>query len=165
MVTKRLFLSWWHDDEALQLDLVEHLTPCLKILKGITIEWWQDSLIRTGERWRPEILERLDECHYGLLLLSPGFYASPFITEHELPKFIGPNAPKGALPVALHPVPLKGPFDLRGVDEHQIFTDSRGRAYSQLRRPADRTTFAVELASAIADRLDGDAGGDTWRRL
>lgn len=152
---RRLFLSWCHADQRTKDALTALLTPNLRILRGVELQWWEDSDIHIGEAWRRRILARLDQCDYGVLLLSPGFYASAFITEHELPHFVGDLAAKGALPVALKQVPLDGSRDLHGVDRHQIFTDG-GRAFAQL-RGSDRDRFAVNLATAIRARVLADA--------
>ncbi len=85
----RVFLSWCHRDVALKTDLVERLEPNLAILGGIDFSWWEDSQLEIGEAWRRGILDRLSECDYALLLLSPGFFASRFVTTEELPRIIG----------------------------------------------------------------------------
>jgi TIR domain len=153
-IVKRLFLSWCHADRQAKDALTALLTPNLQILRGVDLQWWEDSDIRIGEDWRRKILARLDECDYGVLLLSPGFYASRFITEDELPHFVGEVAVKGALPVALKRVPLDGSRDLHGVDRHQIFT-SGGRAFAEL-SGSGRDRFAVDLATAIRARVLAD---------
>ncbi|MGH3917326.1 MAG: hypothetical protein ACRDTC_28530 [Pseudonocardiaceae bacterium] len=108
-----------------------------------------------GEGWRQRILARLAVCDYGVLLLSPGFFASSFIAEDELPKFIGPSAVKGALPVGLKRVELDGSRTLHGVECHQIFT-SEGRWFTET-RGAGRERFVRDLATAIQRRIRGDS--------
>jgi TIR domain len=120
-IVKDLFLSWCHADRTAKDALIQPLMDNLRILNGVEVRWWEDSHINIGEDWRRRILAGLNECDYGLLLLSPGFFASGFIAEHELPAFVGPRAVKGALPVGLKRVPLDGTRTLRGVDSHQIF--------------------------------------------
>jgi len=132
--------------------LLDHL----RILNGVEVSWWEDSHIALGEDWRRRILASLEGCDYGLLLLSPAFLASGFILAEELPRFVGPDAAKGALPVMLKRVPLDGSRQLHGVDRHQTFTDPRnGRCFTET-RGADRERFVSDLATAVWRRMLGD---------
>jgi hypothetical protein len=149
-----LFLSWCHEDEVLKQDLLRRLRPNVDILSGVQVEWWEDQHLLLGERFHPTILERLAACDYGVLLLSPGYFASAYITRYELPRFSGPGADKGALPVELRRVPLDGSRDLHGIDRQQIFR-YRGKAYAEL-TGAGRDGFASELATQIHRRMLGD---------
>lgn len=161
----KLFLSYCHEDVVVKRDLVRRLTPRLRLLHKVGLAWWEDSLLDTGVRWEEGILNRLNESDYGLLLLSMDFYASEFITRHELPCFVGPGAVHGALPVALKQVPLEGSFDLHGVPAHQIFS-LEGRAYAQLSRSYHRDEFANQLAEAIRARILADSSSSAgWRTL
>lgn len=154
-IVKRVFLSWCHTDQRAKDALVTSLLDELNILSDVEVCWWEDSHLLVGEQWRRAILARLDECDYGLLLLSPAFLASRFISEHELPHFVGPDAVRGALPVGLKRVPLDGSRVLHGVDEHQMFTLG-GRFFTQTRGSA-RERFAQDLATAVRARMLGDA--------
>jgi hypothetical protein len=165
-MARSLFLSWCHADSTAKDALIKPLLANLRILSGVELCWWEDSHIRIGEDWRRQILARLRECDYGLLLLSPGFFASGFITDHELPAFVGPRGVKGvkgvkgagrALPVGLKRVPLDGTRTLHGVDRHQIFTlGPSGRFFSET-RGANRERFALDLATAIQERILSDS--------
>jgi hypothetical protein len=152
MIEKRLFLSWCHSDRRAKDALVGPLLQHLRILRGLDVQWWEDSHLQIGEQWRRKILARLKECDYGVLLLSPAFFGSPFILEEELPWFVGERAVKGALPVGLRPLPLDGTRELAGVDRHQIFTDDQGRFFTET-RGAVRERFVLELATAIQERI------------
>ncbi|MCV7355897.1 toll/interleukin-1 receptor domain-containing protein [Mycolicibacterium fluoranthenivorans] len=155
----RVFLSWCHRDVALKTDLVERLEPNLAILGGIDFSWWEDSQLEIGEAWRRGILDRLSECDYALLLLSPGFFASRFVTTEELPRIIGAKASARALPVMLRTVPLDGSRTMHGVENAQVFTDA-GKSYADL-AGALRDRYASNLATAIQGRVQGRG----WRRL
>lgn len=156
----RLFLSWCHDDRRAKEALLSRLMPMLTVQRGLSVDWWEDSHLATGEKWRRAILARLADCDYGVLLLSPGFFASGFIVTEELPWFVGPAATKGALPVMLAPVMLDGTWELHGVDAHQIFTLD-GDAFADTGEPR-RTRFARELAGEIRRRV---TGSQPWRRV
>ena len=153
---KRLFLSWAHTDRAAKDALVGPLTDNLRILRGVRFTWWEDSHLLIGDQWRRALLARLAACDYGVLLLSPAFFASDFIRAHELPRFVGEGADKGALPVGLERFPLDGSRELHGVDRHQIFTaPGSGKFFTQTRGHAGRQ-FAQDLATAIRNRVVAD---------
>jgi hypothetical protein len=152
-----LFLSWSHQDLALKEDLVRRLTPSLSILRGPRIGWWEDSHLLLGDDFRSAIVGVLGGCDYGVLLLSPSYVASRFVARYELPRFVGPTADRGALPVALRPLPLDGSRELHGIEEKMIFM-YRGKAFGELNR-AGRDGFASELATQVRRRILRDRPG------
>lgn len=151
---KRIFLSWAHLDGRLKDVLLADLLPALGMLRDVRVEWWQDSHLTCGADLLAGIVDRLDEADYGLLLLSNRYFGSGFIRRHELPRFAGPGADKGALPVLVSPLPGFGPdWNLGGVERQVVFTQD-GRSFAEL-SAAKRTIFANELAAAIRARLLG----------
>ena len=101
-----------------------------------------------------QIIEARDNCDFGLLLVSPSFLASKFITENELPIFL--SGEKGSIPVMLQPVDFDR-HDLKGLEKQQIFRlDFEGfkepRAYGECKKHR-RDTFVTELFKAIEDKL------------
>jgi hypothetical protein len=97
------------------------------------------------------IIHRLDEADFGLPLLSTRYFGRPFIQQHELPRFAGPRADKGSLPVALSPLPAFGPeLNLGGVERQLVFTRD-AKSFAEL-SGAQRTRFANDLAAAIRRR-------------
>lgn len=153
----RIFLSWCHQDRALKEALLCDLLPALGLFTDLTVHWWEDSHLLCGEELTPAIVDRLDEADFGLLLLSTRFFSRPFVRAHELPRFAGPAADKGALPVALSPLPGPGPeHDLGGVEQQLVFS-REGRSYAELTGHR-RIAFANALAAAIRRRVLGANG-------
>jgi hypothetical protein len=147
----RIFLSWCHLDRALKVALLRDLQPALGIFTDLDVEWWDDSHLTCGEELTAGIVDRLDEADFGLLLLSTRFFGRPFIRTHELPRFAGPHADKGSLPVALSPLPAFGPeHNLGGVERQLVFTRDV-KSFAEL-SGARRTSFANDLAAAIRRR-------------
>jgi TIR domain len=149
----RHFVSYAHRDRSQVQQLLELLTPRFKIAAGIALQPWSDDLIPVGAQWRQEIEQAIQACDFGLLMLSPEFFASDFITRAELPHFIAPQGAgamlyKPIVPVGLKPVPLDGSADLKGVQHTQIFRDDAGRCFSQTRGHL-RDAFADRLTAAI----------------
>jgi hypothetical protein len=153
----RLFLSWCHQDKQLKEALLAHLLPALGLFTDLKVEWWEDSHLTCGEDLMPGIVDRLHEADFGLLLLSTPYFSSTFIREHELPRFAGPDADKGSLPVALSALPEFGEHhDLGGVEKQIVFA-GQGRTFADLPGPR-RRKFANDLAASIRRRalgLDG----------
>ena len=161
MSTVKLFLSWAHADQALKEDLVSRLTPRLKNVKKHNFDWWEDSLIISGEEWEEEIYSRFDEGDYVVQLVSHSFLASDFIRDHEIPG-IGKTPRKPILPLMLKNVPLNGDYEFHGIDKHQIFflrgSNGKPRVYGDLGTDAQKDRFANEFVNAIIRRVDKRGG-------
>lgn len=161
MRSVRIVLSWCHRDRRLKDALLRDLLPALGLFRDLAVQWWEDSHLTCGEKFAPGIVDRFDQADYGLLLLTTAYFSRPFIREHELPRFAGPDADKGGLPVALGPLPAPSSnHDLGGVERQLIFGLEQG-SYAQL-SGARRTIFANVLADAIRARVLGLNG---YRRL
>lgn len=81
-----IFVSYSHADR----DWLGQLQHVLKSLPdAIRVDAWDDTRIAPGSRWQGEIKEALDTAAVAVLLLSPAFFRSEFISAHELPEVIG----------------------------------------------------------------------------
>lgn len=56
--------------------------------RGGRIDPWDDSRIAPGKPWKEEISRALDSAAVAILLVGPGFLASEFVMEHELPALL-----------------------------------------------------------------------------
>ena len=50
------------------------------------IQYFDDRALEPGDPWYREIADAIDHARVALLLVSPGFFASKFIVEDELPR-------------------------------------------------------------------------------
>ena len=161
MSTVKLFLSWAHADHTLKEDLVFRLAPRLKTVKRHDFARWEDSRILAGVEWSEEIDSRFDESDYVIQLVSPAFLASDFIRDHEIPG-LGKTPRKPILPLMLKNVPLNGDYEFHGIDKHQIFflrgANGKPRVYGDLRRDAQKDSFANEFVNTIIRRVDKRGG-------
>src|SRR5215218_2838519 len=77
----KLFISYAREDEGYKDQLVVHL-------KGLTrrgvIASWHDGQLVAGQQWNEEIVRNLGEARVILLLISPYFIDSDYITKVEL---------------------------------------------------------------------------------
>lgn len=125
-------------------------------------ELWQDTEILAGEAWREEIRRALEKCDLGLLLVTPPFLGSKFISSEELPEFVGDKAKKPCIPVMLTPIDLRI-HDSKGLASKQIF----GHRTTQGRRKSfhdctanQKQRFVMELFAQIEQRLNKLFGVD-----
>jgi hypothetical protein len=155
--TIRLFLSWCHRDKRQKEALLHDLRPALRLFTDLDVEWWGDDRLMVGEEFTPAIVGRIDECDFGLLLTSAHYLVSPYIRKHELPRFAGPTADKGALPVMLDVLPAFGPeYDFGGMAELNMFSRD-GKSYAAT-TGSRRREFATNLAAEIRRRALGQNG-------
>lgn len=143
------FISYARKDMALKDDFLGRLQKRLRLSRDYRFEPWQDEDILAGEDWAGEIDQALENCHFGLLLVSYEFLLSDFIDREELPRFIGPTAKKRAIPVGLERVPLDGSIDTKGLEQVQIYRDDRGRFFNECQSDLERDRFADGLFAQI----------------
>lgn len=152
------FVSYAHKDRAQVDRLMDLLCPRLHIAAAIDFNEWNDSLIPVGQGWREAIDQAMQHADFGLLLLSPEFFASAFITGTEIPHFLPVGAGsagdtgKPVVPVGLKPVPLDGSAKLGGVEQLQVFRDREGRWFSETRGHT-RDAYADQLVVAMLAKL------------
>ena len=140
------FVSYAHKDEPDVKRFRNVFEDYLNSSPHFDFGAWSDHLILPGEHWRTEIETALDKAKFGLLLVSPAFLTSPFITKHELPQLL---AKPMVVPVALQKILHDGSFDLKGLQDRQIFYDSKHRSFDGCGRMTGRRDFALELFTKI----------------
>ena len=150
----KFFVSYAHKNKGLVNSFIEKLSDVLAPSKKHDYVIWKDNGLMIGEEWEKQIIKARDECDFGLLLISPAFLASKFITEKELPMFVSGKKP--SIPVMLQPVDFAR-HDLKGLEKQQIFRlDFPGfkepRAYGECKQPR-RETFVLEIFKLIEDKL------------
>ena len=98
----KLFISYSHVDTSCVDRLLVHLKP---LERSNTIICWSDKRLRTGDKWKAEIEQNLNEAVIAVLLISADFLASDFIVNNELPPLLINADAKGLriLPVILKP--------------------------------------------------------------
>ena len=154
----KYFVSLAHaDDDEVNRFLVL-FKQNLKGAKNFEFVIWQDKMIQVGQNWREQIRQAIDECEFGLLLLSPSFFASDFIKRSELPNFIAPNGAidglKKAIPVCLKPVSW-GVTDTYGVEAIQVFGVDP-RPFSLCSGTPKKEQFCKELFEKLIPLLPVD---------
>jgi WD40 repeat protein len=154
----RYFVSFAHRDKKLTDDLLTRLDDFFAGAKNYRFEAWQDKEIELGSDWHKQIQEAINNCDFGLLLVSPAFLASTYIANYELPNFVAddpfrPAARKRVAPVALTPIQFDGTMDLRGLEHRQVFHHQE-RAYEQLSGNNRKNAFVRQLFVKVIEMLD-----------
>jgi transitional endoplasmic reticulum ATPase len=75
-----VFISYSHKNKEYLDELKRHFSPYRE-----SLNLWYDTKIKTGEVWEKEIEKALNEAEVVVLLLSPDFFDSEFISEYEIP--------------------------------------------------------------------------------
>lgn len=148
----RFFVSYAHDDQPFADDLVLRLQQQLTPSLAYEHKLWRDTAILVGERWNDEIIQAIEACDVGLLLVSPAFLGSGFIGREELPRLIGQTR-KPIVPVMLRPVSFER-HDLKGLSDYQIYRLDRQWSYSACLVDRVRSRFVEALFLEIEHRLD-----------
>jgi hypothetical protein len=132
-----VFISYAHQDDQTWLNtLLDHLSW----IRDRGVEMWTDRDIAPGALWHESIQAELDRARVAILLVSPAFLASRYISSEELPRMLDAAAGDGLtifwIPVrpssyrqspiasfqAAH-APDKPLARLRGADRDQAFVD------------------------------------------
>ena len=148
--TINFFVSYAHEDDELNEKLLKHLKQYLNIAKDYNFTVWRDTDIVVGANWREQIQVAIDNCHFGLLLVSPTFLYRDYIQENELPLLLE----KGAIPIALRPHLFDGNLDLRGLENRQFFI-YKNKSFEKC-RGNDQYDFAYELFQKIIKKIEAN---------
>lgn len=150
----RLFICYAHKNRRLVEGFRDRFDDHLNASINFDYKLWQDIEIKPGQLWENEILDALQQCDLGILLVSPAFLVSNYILDKEIPLLV--SLGKIIIPVALYPIDFKH-YDLHGLEKRQFYflnSDAfqQPRAYSELKGHR-RDDFTLGLFKDIEELL------------
>ena len=98
----KVFISYSHKDEKWRALLTEQL----KVVAGEgLLQVWSDRDIAAGDEWLPAIESAMAETRVAVVLVSPAFFASEFISKKEIPALLDRRKKEGLriVPIIVEP--------------------------------------------------------------
>jgi hypothetical protein len=76
------FISYAHDDHP---ELVDFRKNIRSTERAYGVDFWADHRIGAGDYWSTKIADAIAAAQVHILLMSPAFFDSDYIFDHELP--------------------------------------------------------------------------------
>ena len=117
-----IFISYSHMDKNWLKKVQTHLAALKRYYDNV--DAWSDEMINASEVWKKEIDKALSRATIAILLVSPDFLASDFITEEELQPILNKaiNGGTKILTLILRPTAL---LDESGLLKYQTVNDPK----------------------------------------
>ena len=128
-------------------DLRIHLKP---LEREGTIELWDDTQIEAGMEWRKQIESAINRACVTVLLVSPHFLASDFISNNELPPLLASAEKEGMVVIPLLISPCRF-TKTPSISRYQAINDPT-KTLQELSE-AEKNRVLVKLADRIEQYL------------
>lgn len=144
-----VFLSYSHKDMSPE-NWLERLKMYMAPLRRRgDVEIWDDSTIPAGTTWRSEIAQAIDRSKAAILLVGPGFLASEFITNEELPSLVQSLQREG---LKIYPLIIGySSYTRSDLKDFQAFNDPESPL--EALPPAEQNKILNKLSMAVEDHL------------
>jgi hypothetical protein len=113
---------------------------------------WDDSRIKPGEKWKEEIQAAIASAKVAVLLVSPDFLASDFVTKNELPPILEASEKEG---LKVLWIPLSDCLHTATAISHYQAAWNPSRPLAKL-RGASVEEALVSIAKAVERALDSN---------
>ncbi len=151
----QVFISYSRHDRLWKDRLLTHLTPLIRE-EGLCI--WDDGLIEPGSKWREEISAALSRAKAAVLLVTPHYLASNFITNHEIPPLLKAAAAGGVriLWIAIS----ASAFESTPIGQYQALNNPAAPLDKYKRSSGRLNEILVDIAKKIRDAYQGHVASD-----
>lgn len=143
---EHVFVSYSHKDKVWLKRLQDMLKP---LVRQGSVSLWSDTDIKAGAKWRDEIEHELKGARVAVLLVSPNFLASDFITQHELPPLLDNARHQGTRILWVHVSSCL--YKESGVAAYQASHDV-AQPLDKL-RPSKRNEVLVQICQNIKEAV------------
>jgi hypothetical protein len=96
VLKEKVFVSYSHFDKEFLTEIQRHFKPFLD-----RIDYWDDTKILPGQKWKEEIENALKNTKVAILLISTDFLGSDFVMNHELPRLLESAEKNGTVILSL----------------------------------------------------------------
>lgn len=145
-----VFISYSHKDSSYLKEFRSHINKKLEK----RINFWCDSLILPGKKWRDEIKQTMNSAKVAVLLISANFFKSIFINEEELPPLLERAEKEGTTIMSVY-LKYCDYTEYPEVTQYQA-VNSPEEPVSELNE-SKRDRIWVQLIRAIRDKLENNA--------
>jgi hypothetical protein len=139
-----IFVSYSHKDKE-WLDRIQTFLKPLET-EGI-ISRWDDTRIKSGDLWREEIIQSLNNSKAAILLISANFLASDFISKNELPPLLEAARNRGT---AILPLIISASWfeEIESLSRFQSINNPNSEALVKLSE-GEQAEVLVRLTKAV----------------
>ena len=117
------------------------------------IDFWDNTKILPGTKWREEIEKALSMARVAVLLISADFLASDFIANNELPSLLAGTTDKGKI---IYPVILR-PCAFNDTELAQFHPINDSATPLSTMSKGKRDAVWAKIAGLIRDKLQADS--------
>lgn len=155
VLRRNTFISYSHSDRRWVDRLKIHLAP---YLRGEEVLVWDDTKIAFGTDWEAEINSALSSARIAVLLVSPAFLASDYVSKVELPEILK----RAGKDLAVLWVPIApSSYQATPLNSIQAAHDPK-KPLSKLTRPKQDDAL-VAIARQISSTMDVNAVGNALK--
>jgi hypothetical protein len=148
MARTRVFISYCNEDWQWFDRLRKHLAV---LERENLIDVWSDRRIGVGDQWLDKIEKALTNAKIAILILTPGFMASKFIWDEEMPR-IEAHQKNGMLILPIRAEPCAWTLEqVLAPIEARPKGDLPLSAYSNVEIDAELTAFAYEMHARLSN--------------
>jgi hypothetical protein len=150
-----VFISYSHADRKWLERLEKHLKP---YVHGEKLDVWDDTKITAGSNWAPEIERAMANARVAVLLVSPDFLASDYVTKVEFPEILR----RAGTDLTIVWIPIRASaFDVTPLKNFQAAHDP-AHPLATL-RASEQDKALVAISKKIAGAVDINAVANALR--